>query len=88
MNEFKDAPISLGEHRTLAENDCSIWTPRELLVFLLREIDNGRWKPDGLVVCYFQRDETGTVTGMRRSKATLMEAVAMVELAKHDLLGS
>ena len=81
-------PISLGERRALAEDDCSKWTPRELLAAMLRDIDNGRIHPDGIVVCFFQHEGEGTRTGMRRSKATVMQSVAMIEMAKHDLLAA
>jgi hypothetical protein len=76
----------LGERRALAEDDCSKWTPREMLQWLLREMDGGHFKADGMMVCYFSREGGGTTTGMRRAKSTVMEAVAMVEMAKHDLL--
>jgi len=81
-----DTPISLGERRALLEDDCTKWTPREMLVWMLREIDNGNFSPDGIVVCFFQKEGAGTRTGMRRCKTTVMEAVAMVEIAKYDLL--
>ncbi len=78
---------SLGEHRALTEHDCSLWSPRELLVALLRDLDKGEFTPTGLVVCYFTRRDDGfVVNGMQRSRATTMETVAMIEMAKHDLL--
>jgi hypothetical protein len=77
-------PISLGERRALRDNDCSLWTPSELLTAMLRDIE--KIKMDGIVVCYFRRENGGTITGMRRSKTTVMEAVAMIEIAKYDLL--
>lgn len=83
MNSFV---TSLGEHRALAENDCDKWSPREMLEWMLREMDNGSFNPAGIVVSFFYRVDGNTVTGMRRSKVTVMEAVAMCEMAKHDLL--
>jgi hypothetical protein len=79
-----DMPISLGERRALRDDDCTKWTPKELLSAMLRDIDT--LKPEGIVVCYFRRDDAGTITGMRRSNTTVMEAVAMIEMAKYDLL--
>jgi hypothetical protein len=81
-----DTPVSLGERRALAEDDCTKWTPRELLIWMLREMDSGNFSPDGIVVCFCKKENEGTRTGMRRSRTTVMEAVAMVEIAKHDLL--
>jgi hypothetical protein len=70
----------------LRDGDCSMWTPRDLLTAMLREMDAGLFPADGIVVCYFRRENGSTMTGMKRSKTTVMEAVAMVEMAKHDLL--
>jgi hypothetical protein len=66
----------------LRNGDANAWTPRELLKSML--LDSADY--DGVVVCYFRRENGGTITGMRRSKTTVMEAVAMIEMAKYDLL--
>jgi hypothetical protein len=80
-----DKPMkSLGERRMQKADDCRLWTPKELLEALLRDFEEN--PVEGLVVCYFRRVEGSTLTGMRRSKVTLMEAVAMIEMAKFDLL--
>jgi hypothetical protein len=79
-----DAPISLGERRMLKDSDCNLWSPKELLRALLRDMET--IPMDGIVVCYFRREDNGTITGMKRSKTTIMEAVAMIEMAKYDLL--
>lgn len=81
---MNDTPIELGERRMLKGNDCALWSPQELLRALLRDIETT--PVDGIVVCYFRRTDSGAITGMRRSKTTIMEAVAMIEMAKHDLL--
>jgi hypothetical protein len=83
---FAHAPVSIGERRSLDEQDCALWSPREMLVKLLRDIDTGAWKPDGIVLCYFYKEDAGTRTGMWRSRVTVMQAVAAVEMAKWDLL--
>lgn len=57
-----------------------------MLVWMLREMDAGKFAPVGMVVSYFWKDGDDTVTGMKRSKTTVMEAVAMTEMAKYDLL--
>jgi len=85
-DDFKDAPVSIGERRALTGDDCHRWTPRELLLNMLRGIDDGTLVPEGIVVCYFCHEGEEVRTGMRRSKTTVMEAVAMIEIAKTDLL--
>lgn len=78
-------PTSLGERRAL-DGDSGAWTPREMLAYMLRQIESGNFSPDGMVVCWFKDVGNGTITGMRRSKTTVMEAVSMIEIAKYDLL--
>lgn len=41
MDSFKDAPVSLAEKRADKEKNASLWTPRDALVSLLRDIDQG-----------------------------------------------
>ena len=84
MEDFTQAPISIGERKGM--DDCRDWTPRELLVYMLRLIDKGELQPDDLVVLFAYKKGNGTVTGMKRSKATIREAVALCEIAKFDLL--
>ena len=78
---MSDIP-TLGERRYLKSGDSTDWSPSELLGAMAR--DAGKF--DGVVVCYFRRENGGTITGMRRSNTTIMEAVAMCEMAKWDLL--
>lgn len=83
--DFSKLPVSLAERR--GQGDCDNWSPRDLLIYMLRRIDNGELIPTGIVVSYFRSDPDGrTLTGMKRSKCTVMQAVAMCEMAKHDLL--
>ena len=56
MKSFKDVPLTIGELRTQKTPDCKLWSPRDLLVSLLRDIDSGNVTVTDLVVCY-ARDE-------------------------------
>ena len=84
MSDFSQHPPSLSEIR--AQDNCNLWTPRELLIHYLRRIDNGEFVPDALLIMHVQHRDNSTLTGMKRSKCTVMEAVALCEIAKHDLL--
>lgn len=52
MNDFSGHPVSLGERRAEREMDCSKWSPRDLLISMLREIDSGEIQPDAMIVAY------------------------------------
>lgn len=84
--DYATAPKSLGELRAFKEGDYSKWTPRELLVFALREVDSGNSQIDGAILVYFCKQGRGTMTGMRRANVDLLEALGLLEAVKHDLL--
>lgn len=84
---MNDNVIPLGPRRAIAQDDCRGWTPRELLVYLLTRIDNDpTFVPTAILVCYLQKCPESTMTGLRRSQASLLETIGMIETAKHDLL--
>ena len=53
---FKNYPLSLNEIKSEKEHDASLWTPRDCLIDLLRQIDNGK-KINSLIICYEYTDE-------------------------------
>lgn len=52
MDDFSKAPVSVGEIRSDKAGDGQLWTPREVLIKMLRMIDTGEASPDILVVAY------------------------------------
>ena len=52
MEDFSNHPASLAEVRADREVDGKLWSPRDVLIKLLRDIDSGKIKPDVLVVAY------------------------------------
>lgn len=49
---FADAPMSLATKRAEKAEDGRLWKPRDLLIDLLRDIDNGRLSPQAMVVMH------------------------------------
>ena len=58
-DDFTNYPVSISERRAEQEHDASKWTPRDILINLLREIDRGNISPDALVCVYRFTDEDG-----------------------------
>lgn len=86
---FKDTPTSLAEHRAFKDGDCTKWTPRDLLVHMLREMDAGRLKVGGMLVLWHEDvpdDEDLFASKLRRANLGTRQSVAMLEIAKFDLL--
>lgn len=49
-NSFADYPKSVGELKSDKTQDSSDWSPRDVLIHALREIDNGSIDPTALVL--------------------------------------
>ena len=58
-DDYSDHPVSLAEIKAEKEHNGSLWSPRDALISLLRDIDSGKANPAGLIVCYFERPEEG-----------------------------
>lgn len=57
---YADHPVSLTEARANRERDCKLWTPRDVLINALRDIDRGERSFDALVVVGRHREDDGT----------------------------
>jgi hypothetical protein len=54
-------PISIGELRAARSGNAADWTPRDCLMDMVRAIDEGRLNPDGLIVCFYNEKEHGSI---------------------------
>lgn len=82
---FARYPQSITELRASETNDAREWTPRDVLIDVLRKLDAGEIHPDHLVVCWYKEalgeDEEELTPGWRmayRKQATLAGMVAML----------
>jgi len=50
MDDFANHPVSITEARSRMNDDAAVWTPRDVLIHVLRLIDGGEWDPQMLVV--------------------------------------
>lgn len=51
-NTFADHPKSVAEVRAIKAESAALWTPRDVLIHVLRMIDDETISPDHLIVCY------------------------------------
>ena len=61
MPDYKDHPHSVSELRSEKTNDAADWTPRDVLIAALRDIDSGNQEPTCLVVVMGMIDESSVV---------------------------
>lgn len=76
---FAGFPKSLGEIRCEKQQDGSLWTPRDALISVLREIDEGL-HVGALVIAYQELDEKGEHENARYVVSTpdLVSSVGLV----------
>lgn len=67
---FADAPQTIGEARSDRSHSAADWSPRDLLINLLREIDRGELAPTALVVMYGWPDDRPGVRNVSYSTSS------------------
>lgn len=67
MDNFADHPQTLGEIRSDRASDAAQWSPRDVLISLLRDIDGGA-VIDALVVCYRLNEGNGGPSDRSRAR--------------------
>lgn len=80
---YKNHPVSLGEVKSSKTHDSEHWTPRECLISMLREIDNG-FNPETLVICLTYKKEGDTKSRFRFSQSSKdgLHSVGLLEHVK------
>ena len=58
---FADAPQSVSELRSTKEHSGRLWTPRDALVSVLRDIDAGKIKVRNVAICLTTEADDGDV---------------------------
>lgn len=60
-DNFANYPVSTSEVRANREEDCRLWSPRDALISILRDIDEGKVAPDALICIYRERGDDGSM---------------------------
>lgn len=83
---YADHPKSVGEIKSDKTESCADWTPRDVLISMLREIDSGEIAPEMLVVAWAKRNESGTMhTRYQLSSRNIMEALGLCVRTAHRI---
>lgn len=83
MEDFSKAPQSVTEIRGKRDHDARKWTPRDVLMDLLRDIDAGTLKLDCLVVAFSgPAADGGREHGSSGSYQQLDHAIAAITRAQ------
>ncbi len=87
MDDFKDVPRTLGEIRSDKSFRGKDWCPRDALIYLLREIDNGRLDPKEMIVVYALYDKDGiSTTNFLNTTSQPLVALGLANIFSHRLM--
>lgn len=79
---YKDYPPSVAERKAAKTENAKDWTPRDALITLLREIDNGEVNVDALVIAFREKDEKRNRTRFLAASPDSHTTYGLLETAK------
>lgn len=83
---YGDAPISIGEHRANVSMNAADWSPREVILSVLRDMDNGIVEADAIVVVYRKMASKGIGdSAYVASSPDLQTTLGLLETAKFSM---
>lgn len=81
---FANYPQSITEVRADRESDMRVWSPRDIAVAFLRDIDSGKTNPDAAIIIWRDVDENGeTSTSHAKACPDIHTAVGLCHRASH-----
>jgi hypothetical protein len=87
-NSSEAWPVTIGELKARRSGNAADWSPRDCLVDMIRAIDAGELKSDGLIVCSYNEQEHGGID-IKYSQAMPNVLMASGTLQRvQNLLGS
>lgn len=88
-DSFANTPVSIGELKSDKTGKAKDWSVRDMLVFLLRDIDSGgpMAKADKCVLCvgFIKNDGASSTTGWRAGVFSEFEALGIVQQCLHNM---
>jgi hypothetical protein len=81
-DSYANYPRSVNELRSHRSGNAADWSPREMLISLLRDMDSGRIKPESMVVAFRERLDTGYRTDFHAACPDATVMTGLLETAK------
>lgn len=82
IDSFGNYPQSVNELRCLRSGNAADWSPRDVLIQVLRDIDAGVMHPDALIVSFREKVERGFCTSFSASCPDSTVMIALLEQTK------
>lgn len=84
---YASHPVSVAEIKSDRTDDPRVWTPRDALISLLREIDSGKVSPYSIAILFASREsDRATNFSYRISSPGIAETLGLIEGAKFLIL--
>ena len=86
---FAEAPTSISELRSGKTGSSSDWTPKDILIAMLRRIDRGEIDLHRLVLCYSHSPddkENTEVVGFRSSGKGALTNLGLLDFVKYQMI--
>lgn len=74
--DYTKEPISLSEVKAIKNGDCTLWTPRDALVNLLRDVDSGEIKIETIFIGFIS-EKKNTHAGYCCSGESPMDVIGV-----------
>lgn len=88
MEDYKNAPESISELKAYSTENMADWTPRDVLVSLLRDIDSGMYEEiDCMVVAFRERKNGGGLSSrFRQCGPDIQTSMGLMEIVKLNMM--
>lgn len=84
--DFKNHPVSISEIKSSKAEKGSYWTPRDCLISVLRDIDDGNLNPDAIVISWTTDTGDGTSrSGYSNSGPNIETSLGVLESTKFKI---
>jgi len=86
--DYHDFPRTIGEIRADKSWNAADWSPRDVLINVLRDIDNNTVNPTALIVCYETSDRKATYAVSSPFLSVTLGLMTRIKnrLLQHDVL--
>jgi hypothetical protein len=83
---FARHPITISEMRARKSGDAIDWTPRDVLLWLLRNLDSGEIEPPRQLIVVMEHANGGV--GYAAATKDTLSRLGIMDIAKHAMLES
>lgn len=88
VENYADHPKSISEVKSDKAKNGALWTPRDAIIDLLRDIDSGKEKPSDIVICFREVvdvDNGKVRTGFRNAAKDYHVSLGLLDAVRYRI---